>query len=147
MDELLEIYKLHSELADRVSQRRTEVNRLCAGLFLGLSVLVSALLRFGVGQVPIQLAVGALGVFGVLVSIWWIMMLRNYKKLNEGKFTVLHDLEKRLPYPFFTLEDEIIKNNYMKSSHVEMVLPLIFALLFYSLIGYAIVEYLCQTGS
>lgn len=143
MDELLEIYKLHSELADRVSQRRTEVNRLCAGLFLGLSVLVSALLRFGIGQVPIQLAVGALGVFGILLSTWWVVILLNYKKLNEGKFTVLHDLEKRLPYPFFTLEYEIIKNNYIKSSYVEMILPGIFSLLFYSIIAYAIVKYLC----
>ena len=143
MDELLEIYKLHSELADRVSQRRTEVNRLCAGLFLGLSVLVSALLRFGIGQVPIQLAIGALGVFGLLLSVWWVAALLNYKKLNEGKFTVLHDLEKRLSYPFFTLEWEIIKNNYLRSAYVEMILPVIFALLFYSIITYAIVKYVC----
>ena len=35
-DQLLEIYKLHAELADRVSQRREGANRLFVGLHVGL---------------------------------------------------------------------------------------------------------------
>ena len=45
--ELLEIYKLHAELADRVSQRREGANRLYVSLLIGLVLFAAALLRFG----------------------------------------------------------------------------------------------------
>ena len=40
-DQLLEIYKLHAELADRVSQRREGANRLYVSLHVGLVVFLN----------------------------------------------------------------------------------------------------------
>ena len=51
-DQLLEIYKLHAELADRVSQRREGANRLHVSLLSGFLVFLAALLRFGSGEIP-----------------------------------------------------------------------------------------------
>ena len=48
--ELLEIYRLHADLADKVSQRREDANRLYVSLLVGLGVFVAALLRFGNGD-------------------------------------------------------------------------------------------------
>ncbi len=50
--ELLEIYKLHSELADRVSQRREGANRLYVSLLAGIFILPAAFLRYGTGTIP-----------------------------------------------------------------------------------------------
>ena len=91
--ELLEIYKLHAELADKVSQRREEANRLYVGLLLGLIVFLAALLRFGVGDVPEKIILFSAGAIGSLLSISWYIVIRSYRQLNSGKFKALHELK------------------------------------------------------
>ena len=140
--ERLEIYKLHAELADRVSQRREGANRLYVSLLVGLVVFLAALLRFGMGEAPEQLVLGVLGVFGVLLSISWMIVIRSYRQLNTGKFAALQELEKELVYPFFTREWELLSegreiSRYWKLTEVERGLPIIFILLFCALIVYA----------
>ena len=142
-DQLLEIYKLHAELADRVSQRRESTNRLYVSLILGLVVFLATFLRFGFGDLPDWLVLTTTGGAGVLLSVSWFIVIRSYKQLNSEKFRVLHDLEKQLPYPFFTLEwDPQSKgeksNRYWKLTHVEVFLPGIFCLIFLALIIYSI---------
>ena len=67
--ELLEIYKLHAELADRVSQRREGANRLYVSLLVGLMVFLGALLRFGAGCVPVGIILFTAGAIGSLLSV------------------------------------------------------------------------------
>ena len=147
--ELIEIYKLHSELADRVSQRREGANRLYVSLLVGLGVFVVALLRFGVGDASEQLVLGLIGVFGILLSLSWFFVIRSYKQLNTEKFRVLHDLETKLPYPFFTLEwdpesEGAKSNKYWKLTDVERTLPFIFLALFLGLSIYALYQSSCS---
>ena len=147
--ELIEIYKLHSELADRVSQRREGANRLYVSLLVGLGVFVVALLRFGVGDASEQLVLGLIGVFGILLSLSWFFVIRSYKQLNTEKFRVLHDLETKLPYRFFTHEwdpkSERAKSNiYWKLTDVERTLPFIFLILFLGLSIYALYQSSCN---
>ena len=40
MNDLLEIYKLHAELADRVSQRRIEASKIFVSVLLGMLALL-----------------------------------------------------------------------------------------------------------
>ena len=142
-DRLLEIYKLHAELADRVSQRREGTNRLYVSLYVGLVVFLATLLRFGFGDMPESLVLVTIGGVGALLSVSWFVVIRSYKQLNSEKFRVLHDLEKQLPYQFFTLEwDPQSKgkksNRYWKLTHVEVILPGIFCVVFLVLIAYSI---------
>ena len=142
-DRLLEIYKLHAELADRVSQRREGANRIYVSLHVGLVVFIAALLRFGFGDAPESLVLGTIGGVGALLSVSWFVVIRSYRQLNTEKFRVLHDLEKQLPYQFFTLEwDPQSKgrkrNRYWKLTHVEVTLPVIFCGMFLALIAYSI---------
>ena len=51
--ELLEIYKLHAELADRVSQRREGANRLYVSLLTGLFIFLAAMVRYGAEAVSV----------------------------------------------------------------------------------------------
>ena len=129
--ELLEIYRLHADLADKVSQRREGVNRLYVSLLVGLGVFVAASLRFGDGDVYEKPILISSGVVGALLSVSWFVVIRSYRQLNSGKFKALHELEEKLAYPFFKREWELLdegKNlsRYWKLTNVETGLPLIF---------------------
>lgn len=132
--ELLEIYKLHAELADRVSQRRAGANKLYVTLLTGTLVLMAAVLRYGTGTVPAWIVLSAFAVVGMLLSSSWFIVVRSYRQLNSGKFAALLELEEKLSYPFFTREWELLeegknKSRYWKLTVVETFLPVGFFVL------------------
>lgn len=90
--ELLEIYKLHAELADRVSQRREGANRLFVRLLTGTLIFLAALLRYGAETIPVGAILTTVGIFGVFLSASWYIIIRSYRQLNSGKFAALHEL-------------------------------------------------------
>ena len=137
--ELLEIYKLHAELADRVSQRREGANRLFVSLLTGTLIFLAALLRYGAETIPVGAVVTAIGIFGISLAVAWYVIVRSYRQLNSGKFAALHELEEKLAYPFFQREWELLEggksiSRYWKLTVVETFLPMIFALLYLALI-------------
>ncbi len=128
-EELLEIYKLHAELADRVSQRRESANRLYVSLLTAILVLLAAFLRYGTGAIPVHGILIAGGVVGALLSASWYVVIRSYRQLNAGKFDALHELEEKLAYPFFKREWELLekgknRSRYWKLTVVETGLPI-----------------------
>ena len=145
--ELLEIYKVHAELADRVSQRREGTNRLYVSLLAAIVTFLAVSVRFGVGNLPVGVMLGSAGVFGALLSLSWFFVLRSYRQLNSGKFKALHELETKMVYPFFTTEWKFLaegreRRRYWKLTVVETVLPWIFFALFVTLalISFALAE-------
>ena len=137
--ERVEIYKLHAELADRVSRRREAANRLYVSLLVGLMVFLGALLRFGANDAPVRIILSAAGGIGVLLSISWYVVIRSYRQLNTGKFKALHELEQELAYPFFKREWELLAQGgdwrrYWRLTTVEVALPIIFFVLFGGLV-------------
>ena len=150
-NELLDLYRLHAELADRVSQRREGANRLFVSLLTGLLVFLAALLRFAARDASIENVVARrlmpsgnlspemlavfIGILGVVLSVAWFIVIRSYRQLNTGKFKALQELESKLAYPFFRREWEILGEGkdfrrYWRLTVVETLLPLIFALAF-----------------
>lgn len=139
--ELLEIYKLHAELADRVSQRREGANRLFVTLLTGTLIFIAAFLRYGAEIIPVGAVLTAVGVFGICLSASWYIIIRSYRQLNTGKFAALHELEEKLAYPFFNREWELLgmvekpkPSRYWRLTVVETILPFIFAILYIALI-------------
>ncbi len=133
-DRLLEIYKLHAELADRVSQRREAANRLYVSLHVGILLFMAAMLRFGFGDIPEKLVLVVLSLFGAALSISWFVIIRSYRQLNSLKFAVLPKLEEHLPFQFFKSEWEVkgkgVGSRYWRLTYVEVTLPFIFLVLF-----------------
>ena len=132
--ELLELYKLHTELADRVSQRREGANRLYVSLLVGVIVLVAVLLRLGTDGISADTVLLCTGFLGMLLSASWYIVIRSYRQLNSGKFLALQDLESHLAYPFFVKEWELLgkgkeRGRYWKLTVVETGLPSIFFVL------------------
>ena len=139
--ELLEIYKLHAELADRVSQRREGANRLYVSLLTSFFILVAAVVRFGSGQIPVPewLILFVSGVLGIALSVSWYITLKSHRQLNSGKFKALHELEEKLAYPFFKREWDFLKEGkdrriYWELTLVERYLPCIFGLVSFGFI-------------
>ena len=139
--ELLEIYKLHAQLADNVSNRRATANRFYMLVLSGLVALFSALIQRQNGISLGYLMVG-FGLFGTVLTFGWYIVIRSYRQLNTGKFLALHELEEQLAYPFFKREWELLdegkeRKTYWKLTLVETIVPVIFFFFFnvFSLIG------------
>ena len=137
--ELLEIYKLHAELADRVSQRREGANRLFVSLLTGTLIFLAAFLRYGEETMPVGAILTTVSIFGIFLSAAWYVIIRSYRQLNSGKFAALHELEEKLAYPFFKREWELLeegkkRSRYWKLTIVETFLPFIFFILYIALI-------------
>ena len=144
-DELFGIYRLHAELADRVSQRREGTNRLFVSLLTGLIVFLAALLRLGTGDLGANAVMFFFGIAGVMLSAAWFVVIRSYRQLNTGKFEALHELERHIPYPFFQREWELLREGrdfrrYWRLTVVETSLPIIFFLLFLAVIVFAAIR-------
>lgn len=137
-NDLIALYQLHAELADRVSQRREGANRLFVTLLTSLIVVTGFLLN-----AHHILALLVLGITGVGISVSWYIVIRSYRQLNSGKFKVLFELETQLPFAFFTREWAVLKGgrdkkHYWKLTVVETFLPLIFAVVFLALLVYIV---------
>lgn len=136
--ELLEIYKLHAELADSVSRQRDTANRFYFLVMSGLSVLFSALSQRRNG-IPLEYLMVGFGFLGTLLASVWCVIIHSYQQLNSGKFDVLQKLEKRLAYPFFKREWELLREGterktYWKLTVVETFVPAIFFICFVALL-------------
>lgn len=133
--EFLELYKLHAELADRVSQRREAANRLFVSLLTGICILLTAFLRFDNGGISVSTVATVGSCLGVALSLAWFIVILSHRQLSSGKFAALNELEDKLVYPFFRREWEILQKGesvkkYWKLTVVETALPWVFGILF-----------------
>lgn len=129
--QLLEIYRLHVEMADAVSRRRAAANGFYISLVSGLFALFALIVRLGDSPPPGWLLIAA-GAFGVLICLVWTAHIRSYKQLNGGKFEILHRLEERLPFDFYKQEWDVLgrgkdAGKYRLLTKVESYVPWVFA--------------------
>ena len=132
--ELLEIYKLQSNLADSVSRQRGTTNRFYLVLMSGLSVLLSTLSQWKKPP-PLAESMVSFGLLGMLLAAAWYIHIRSYRQLNSGKFKALHELEEKLAYNFFKREWELLGEGgklgkYWKLTVVETFIPIFFFVAF-----------------
>ena len=144
--ELLEIYKLHAEFSDRVAQRREGANRLYVGILTGFLVAVVALTRLELGDPYISDVLTLVGgLIGIVFCLSWYLLIRSYRQLNTSKFAVLHELEEKLSFAFFKREWEKLEEGkgvkkYLNVAKAEMGLPILFGILFTTLVIWGTVE-------
>lgn len=136
---ILEQYKLCVEMADRVSQRRLETNKFYTTLLSLIIALLSLTIslndsKFSVFTLPIS-------ILGIFLSWVWSTNIKSYRHLNKGKFQVILELEKQLPWPCFKNEWDILKKEkYKEITKVELFIPCIFMSIFAILIVLSIVS-------
>jgi hypothetical protein len=120
---MFEQYKLCVDMSDKISSRRLTANTF----FLTLN---SAILAF---QSLITLSL-IIALAGIALGYMWYRLIQSYSQLNEAKFKVIHEIEKKLPYKLFDAEWEALErgNNpdiYLSFTSIEKYIPIVFILL------------------
>lgn len=137
--EILEIYKLHCEMADRTSQRRNQTNQFyitALSVFVGiLSLSNTSELKPHFNQISL---IG--GIMGLILCIVWAINIRSYRQLNSAKFKVLHEIEKKLEFQFFIEEWKHLgggkfNKKYYRLTVIERYIPALFCIPFIILIA------------
>lgn len=142
--QIIEIYRMAVEMADRVSPRRAAAN----AFFLTVNTALVAVVGLHDPGSPSSLLPVAVCIAGVSVALCWWLLLGNYRKLNEAKFLVINRIESEyLPVAPFKEEWEIlggqgiavgrlsrIRHALKQLGHVERFVPLVFGLLYLMLL-------------
>lgn len=143
-DHLLSQYELYVEGIDKISDRRQNANNYFITIntvlisFIGL--LFQAKILENIRWIKLLICV-----VGITICVIFWFLIRSYKQLNSGKFTVIQELEEKLPAALYGFEWHILKegtdkNVYFPFSHIEMTIPWIFGTIYF-ILGIAILIY------
>jgi hypothetical protein len=107
---VLELYKLSVEMADRTSARRLATNTFFVTLQTAFAALVGILgsVRTHNSARFDKTSLVALAIVGLILSVAWWMLLRYYRRLNSAKFAVINSMEANFPVKPFTEEWEVL---------------------------------------
>lgn len=129
IEHLLEQYKLYVEATDKISDRRQKTNEF----FLALNTALLGLLGFIDAKYPDRANVMFVltPIAGMILCYCWFAIIRAYKGLNTGKFSVIHAIESRLPLALYATEWAAVgrgKNAklYKPFTHIELNIPWVF---------------------
>ena len=144
-EHILEQYKLFVQSAEKVTDRRNNMNNFYLSLTTAIAGVVGYIKTADLEN-AIFLLVG-LGLSAIIICRFWVVQLDNYRKLNTGKFKVIHEIEKSLPLKLFDFEWEKLGQGkdselYRNTSNVEKSIPIIFGVLFTAAIIYEVVNFL-----
>ena len=142
LDHLIEQYKLYVEMADNVSQRRSQANAFYTSALSILLVIVSFIVDKSVFSDQFGVVLLAFALLGLLICVVWYFNIRSYRQLNTGKFKVVHEMEQQLPYPCYDREWELLgagktKKKYWQLTSVEQYVPALLAIPYVLLLFYA----------
>lgn len=130
----LEQYKIYLEGIEKISDRRQSANNF----FLTINTILVSILSLSFQENFLKnifwfklLVV----IIGILFCIIFWFLIRAYKQLNTGKFNVLHKIESKLPLAPYRYEWEILekwtnKKVYYPFSHIELLIPWIFGIIY-----------------
>ena len=121
---ILELYKLHVEMADRVSHRRGIANHLFIVIHTSI-ILVSGLTIKYFEQFKIPLLI--IMALGIALALIWKELILSYKKLNNAKFKVINKIEEdhfRIQ-PYVDEYDYYTKDKRKDFSIIEKRIPIV----------------------
>ena len=128
---MLELYKFHAELYDRLHQRRYNISRTYIALLTAITAFTVVALRFPVD--PMTPTYGVLimaGGLGLVLSLTWLLQLKTHDLFISLKHNVLKEAESKMSLPFFSREEELLgehRKEYTRiSSFSDNNLPTLF---------------------
>jgi hypothetical protein len=131
---VMDQYKLYVEMADRISSRRGLANTFFLTLNSAILTLVAVFWKDRPEGVSPWLLLPVLAL-ALALCLAWFWLVRSYRQLNSGKFAVIGALEQRLPAsPWWNGEWNALrgaekdKSTYWALTHLEIWVPLLFAL-------------------
>lgn len=120
---LLEEWKVCVEMANNVSQRRDKLNNLFITLNVTLITMIS--ISWNIKSLIID---GA----GIVATILWLLLIRNYRILNTEKFNIINKIEQSFPAKPFNDEWDALRNEskYIDSTKLEYILTILFIIIY-----------------
>ena len=141
-ESIIEEYKLYVEMADRVSARRADTNKFYVSLLSALLAFIAFVYGKKICAGYEDVVLFSFSILGLLLNGVWFLNISTYRKLNSGKFKVIHQMEKKLPFACYDREWEILKKagpkEYKTLTAVEKYVPLILSIPFLLLLIYSI---------
>lgn len=132
--DLIRLYSLAVEMADRVSARRGNANVFF--LSIQTTLLTAAGIAYSTLPAVSWYFALATAATGCAISLAWWQQLRSYQRLNEAKFRIINGAEERLPLRVFSEEWKILKDvspsrasGYVELGAVERGIPWVLAAL------------------
>ena len=133
---MLELYKIHTEMADRISQRRGSANNffLVTNTTL-ISLVISAFaysrLIKDMNHDFVLCVIFSVSIVG-LANCWtWSSLIKSYKSLNSAKFKVIKNMEKIIGYKAYTAEQKRLKKTkHHKFTDIEFQVPYALSLIY-----------------
>lgn len=130
----LEQYKIYLESIEKTSDRRQSANNY----FLTTNTVLVSILALSFQTDFLKNIFWFklfIGIIGILFCIVFWFLIRAYKQLNTGKFNVLHKIESKLPLSLYEYEWEVLgkgkdKKKYYPFSHIELLIPWIFGIMY-----------------
>ena len=134
---LLEQYKIFSQTAENLVERRQNVNSFYITANTALVSVGCTIFVIGDEHniIPKIFVICALSLPGLLLNYSWHRMLQSYYINNQGKLKVLSMIEQKLAASLYDAEWKAMKNRYSKRKYVsftdnEKKLPLVFGLFY-----------------
>jgi hypothetical protein len=127
---LLEQYKLYLGTADGVSTRRAAAN----SYFLSINSAVLAFIGYLSGAGTATEFLWPLAAAGLALSLLWTALIASYRRLSDVRYTVVREIEQRLPARPLNLEWELITASdgpakYRPLTQIEQRVPYVFVVL------------------
>lgn len=137
-EHLFEQYKLYVESIEKTSDRRQHANSYFITINTALISLIGLSFQIKVFE-NLSFVKSILALVGIIVCIVFWYLIRSYKQLNTGKFDVVHKIEEHLPLALYKYEWEVLgkgedNKKYYPFSHIELVIPWVFGII-YALLG------------
>lgn len=146
---LFEQYKIFIEGIEKTSDRRQQANNYFIAINTALISLIGLSFQINMLEKSPWLKV-LLAILGIVICFIFYFLIRSYKQLNTGKFALIHEIEKHMPLALYAYEWKILgegkdKAKYYPFSHIELLIPWIFGVIYFALGVYFISLTLCQS--
>ncbi len=135
---LLEQYKIFSQTAENLVERRQNVNSFYISANTALVTVGGTIFAIGNENnlLSVIIVICALLFPGFLLNYSWYKMLQSYYINNQGKLKVLGMIEQKLAVSLYDAEWKAMKNRYSKKKYVsftdnEKKLPFVFGVLYF----------------
>ncbi|OIO73576.1 MAG: hypothetical protein AUJ85_07585 [Elusimicrobia bacterium CG1_02_37_114] len=134
---LFEQYKFYIESVEKTSYRRQCANNYFVTINTALISLIGLSLQINVFKNASSIKI-VLSTLGIIVCFIFWFLIRSYKQLNTGKFTVIHEIEKYLPLALYRYEWKVLGEGkdtklYYPFSHIELLIPWVFGIIYFVL--------------
>jgi hypothetical protein len=140
-EHLLEQYKLYVQIMDNTSVQRGNINKFYISVLAFLLTLISIFINNNFSNLIIFIV----SLMGLLLCFTWYKNIESFRQLNSGRFQVIHEMEKELPFNCFDKEWGYLKKgngeNYTRLTKIEKYVPLYLSIPYVFILLYYIVEF------